>query len=156
MSDFRSAERDSLWPRPTSRYRVSIPGDPEPSIFGDASGLESETQIITKRPSPSSESGSGKIQMSGLGKVGSIILREGSVSPDSPLWKWFDQGNLKSTRRTTVTIELADDSDRTATRWVLGNAWPIQVSSYGVESESNEVAVESIEIAYETLEIHAP
>ena len=156
MSDSQSADRDSPWPRPTSRFKVSIPGDREPAIFGDASGLENETQIITKRPSSSADSGSGKIHMSGLGKVGSIILRDGSVSPDSPLWKWFDQGNLKSTRRTTVTVELADDSDRTATRWTLGNAWPLQVSSYGVESEGNEVAVESVEIAYETMEIQAP
>jgi phage tail-like protein len=155
MSDSRRADRDSLWPQPTSRFKVSLRGDGDPALFEDASGLESETQIITKRPS-SQESEPGKIHMAGLGKVGSIVLRNGTVSPESPLWEWFDQGNAKSTRRRAITIELVDDSDRPATRWILGNAWPTQVSSYGVESEGNEVAVESVEIAYETMEIQAP
>lgn len=155
MSDFRSADRDSAWPRPTSRFKVILPGDALPALFEEASGLESETQIITKRPA-SPEAETGKIHMPGLGKVGSIILSGGTVSAESALWKWFDQGQAKSTRRSTLTIELVDDSDRAATRWILSNAWPTQVSSYGVESEGNEVAVESVEIAYETMEIQAP
>lgn len=154
MSDSRR-DRDSFWPQPTSRFEVRVQGDDHPAVFEEASGLESETQIITKRPT-SVESETGKIHMAGLGKVGSIVLRNGTVSPESPLWKWFDQGNSKSTRRSTITIELIDDSDRAATRWILSNAWPTQVSSYGVESEGNEVAVESVEIAYETMEIQAP
>lgn len=155
MSDSRRADRDSFWPQPTSRFEVRLPGDNHSAVFEEASGLESETQIITKRPT-STESETGKVHMAGLGKVGSIVLRTGTVSAESPLWKWLDQGNSKSTRRHTITIELIDSSDRPATRWILSNAWPTQVSSYGVESEGNEVAVESVEIAYETLEIQAP
>ncbi|MBN9689079.1 MAG: phage tail protein [Verrucomicrobia bacterium] len=155
MSDSRSADRDALWPRPTSRFKLILPGDDLPAIFEDASGLESETQIITKRPA-SPETEAGKIHMPGLGKVGSIILSGGTVSAESAVWKWLDQSQAKSTRRSTLTIELVDNSDRAATRWILSNAWPTQVSIYGVESEGNEVAVESVEIAYETLEIQAP
>ena len=144
--------QNNIWPLP--KFYFSVTGLPSPVSFQEVSGLEDESQPIEYRAgdSPSFY----PIKMPGLGKVGNVTLRKGIFVSDSNLWAWFNQIKMNTIARTTIAVNLLDETGAPKMVWTLNNAWPNKITGTEMKSEGNEVAVESVEIAYETMVISAP
>lgn len=145
--------QNSTWPLPKFYFSVTgLPG--APVSFQEVTGLETENTPIEYRhgDSPSFY----PIKMPGLGKVGNVTMRKGIFVNDTALWAWFNQIKLNTIARTTVVVNLLDETGAPKMVWTLNNAFPVKVTGTDLKSEGNEVAVESVDIAYETLVISAP
>ena len=71
------------------------------------------------------------------------------------LFTWFDAIKLNTIERSTIVINLLDETGQPAMTWTLNNAFPIKITGTDLKSQGNEVAVESIDIAFETLTVKA-
>lgn len=143
-----SAE-NTTWPLPKFYFSVTgIPGNP---VFQEVTGLESEAQVIEYRAGNSSTFA--PIKMPGLQKVGNVTMKKGIFVTDSKLWTWFNSIAMNTITRSTVVVNLLDETGAPRMSWTLNNAFPTKLSGTDLKSDGNEVAVESIEIAYETLEV---
>lgn len=143
-----SAE-NTTWPLPKFYFSVTgIPGNP---VFQEVTGLESEAQVIEYRAGNSSIFSS--IKMPGLQKVGNVTMKKGIFVTDQTLWTWFSSIAMNTITRSTVVVNLLDETGAPRMSWTLNNAFPTKLSGTDLKSDGNEVAVESIEIAYETLKV---
>ncbi len=141
-----SAE-NTTWPLPKFYFSVTgIPGNP---VFQEVTGLESEAQVIEYRAGNSSVFS--PIKMPGLKKVGNVTMKKGIFVTDQTLWAWFSSIAMNTITRSTVVVNLLDETGAPRMIWTLNNAFPTKLSGTDLKSDGNEVAVESIEIAYETL-----
>jgi phage tail-like protein len=141
------SDENTAWPLPKFYFSVTgVPGDP---VFQEVSGLEVESQVIEYR------AGNGPvfapIKMPGLKKAGNLTMKKGIFAGDSKLWTWFDAVKMNRIARSTIVVNLMDETGHTQMSWTLNNAFPTKVSGTDLKSDGNEVAVESIEIAYESL-----
>jgi len=143
-----SAE-NTTWPLP--KFFFSVTGIPGTPVFQEVSGLEAEAQIIEYR------AGNSKIfapiKMPGLQKVGNVTMKKGIFVTDQNLWKWFSSIAMNTIARSTVVVNLMDETGTARMIWTLNNAFPTKLTGTDLKSDGNEVAVESIEIAYETLAV---
>jgi phage tail-like protein len=89
--------------------------------------------------------------MPGLSKVGNVTLKKGIFVTDSKLWTWFSSIAMNTIPRSTVVVNLLDETGSPRVSWTLNNAFPTKYTGTDLKSDGNEVAVESMEIAYETL-----
>ena len=143
-----SAE-NTTWPLPKFYFSVTgIPGNP---VFQEVTGLESEAQVIEYRAGNSAIFA--PIKMPGLQKVGNVTMKKGIFVTDSLLWTWFSSIAMNTIARSTVVVNLMDETGAPRMIWTLNNAFPTKLSGTDLKSDGNEVAVESIEIAYETLKV---
>ena len=143
-----SAE-NTTWPLPKFYFSVTgIPGNP---VFQEVSGLETEAQVIEYRAGNSSIFA--PIKMPGLQKVGNVTMKKGIFVTDSKLWTWFSSIAMNTIARSTVVVNLLDETGAPRMIWTLNNAFPTKLTGTDMKSDGNEVAVESIEIAYETLKV---
>lgn len=143
-----SAE-NTTWPLPKFYFSVTgIPGNP---VFQEVTGLETEAQIIEYRAGNSAIFA--PIKMPGLQKVGNVTMKKGIFVTDSLLWTWFSSIAMNTITRSTVVVNLMDETGAPRMIWTLNNAWPTKLTGTDLKSDGNEVAVESIEVAYETLAV---
>ena len=143
-----SAE-NTTWPLPKFYFSVTgIPGNP---VFQEVSGLETEAQVIEYRAGNSSIFA--PIKMPGLQKVGNVTMKKGIFVTDSKLWTWFSSIAMNTIARSTVVVNLLDETGAPRMIWTLNNAFPTKLTGTDMKSDGNEVAVESVEIAYETLAV---
>ncbi len=143
-----SAE-NTTWPLPKFYFSVTgIPGNP---VFQEVTGLDSEAQIIEYRAGNSAIFA--PIKMPGLQKVGNVTMKKGIFVTDQTLWTWFSSIAMNTITRSTVVVNLLDETGAPRMIWTLNNAWPTKLTGTDLKSDGNEVAVESIEIAYETLKV---
>jgi phage tail-like protein len=143
-----SAE-NTTWPLPKFYFSVTgIPGNP---VFQEVTGLETEAQIIEYRAGNSAIFA--PIKMPGLQKVGNVTMKKGIFVTDSLLWTWFSSIAMNTITRSTVVVNLMDETGAPRMIWTLNNAWPTKLTGTDLKSDGNEVAVESIEVAYETLKV---
>jgi phage tail-like protein len=145
--------QDSTWPLP--KFYFSVTGLPGGSVnFQEVTGLDSETTPIGYRHGDSPSLYPAK--MAGLGKAGRVTLRKGIFVNDTAVWNWFAQIKMNIIARSTVVVNLLDETGAPKMAWTLNNAYPVRITGTDLKSEGNEVAVESIDVAYETLVISAP
>lgn len=139
----------TTWPLPKFYFSVTgIPGNP---VFQEVTGLEAEAQVIEYR---AGNSGSfAPIKMPGLQKMGNATLKKGTFVTDQDLWNWFNSITMNTITRSTVVINLLDETGAPRVTWTLTNAFPTKLSGMDLKSDGNEVAVESIELAYETMSV---
>jgi len=143
-----SAE-NTTWPLPKFYFSVTgIPGNP---IFQEVTGLESEAQVIEYRAGNSAIFA--PIKMPGLQKVGNVTMKKGIFVTDQTLWTWFSSIAMNTIARSTIVVNLLDETGAPRMSWTLNNAFPTKLSGTDLKSDGNEVAVESIEVAYETLAV---
>jgi phage tail-like protein len=144
---------NAVWPLPKFYFTVTgLSGGP--ASFQEVTGLESETRPIEYRKGNSPVFT--PIKMPGLGKVGNVTLRKGIFTNDSALWGWFNQIAMNTAVRSTIVVNLLDETGAPTMTWTLNNAFPTKITGPDLNSEGNEVAIETLEIAYETLVISAP
>ena len=143
-----SAE-NTTWPLP--KFYFSITGLASPASFQEVTGLETESQVIEYRAGDSK--GFNTIKMPGLAKVGNVTLKKGIFVTDSTLWTWFGKIAMNTIPRSTILVNLLDETGAPRVSWTLNNAFPTKYTGTDLKSDGNEVAVESIEVAFETLTV---
>jgi len=141
------SDENTTWPLPKFYFSVTgMPGDP---VFQEVSGLEVESQVIEYRAGNSPVFA--PIKMPGLQKVGNVTMKKGIFVTDLKLWTWFNTIKMNTIARSTIVVNLMDETGGARMSWTLNNAFPTKLSGTDLKSDGNEVAVESIEVAYETL-----
>lgn len=143
-----SAE-NTTWPLP--KFYFSVTGMPGNPVFQEVSGLESEGQVIEYRAGNSPIFA--PIKMPGLQKVGNVTMKKGIFVTDDTLWTWFSSIAMNTIARSTIVVNLLDETGEPRMSWTLNNAFPAKLTGTDLKSDGNEVAVESIEVAYETLAV---
>jgi phage tail-like protein len=144
--------QNNIWPMPKFYFSVTgLPGSP--ISFQEVTGLDATSEPIEYRAGDSKSFY--PIKMPGLGKVSNVTMHKGIFVSDVKLWTWFEQIKLNTIARSTVVINLLDESGSPKIVWTLNNAFPTKVTGTDLKSQGNEVAVETVEIAYETLTIKA-
>lgn len=143
------SDENTTWPLP--KFYFSVTGIPGTPVFQEVTGLESEMQVIEYR------AGNSKIfspiKMPGLQKVGNVTMKKGIFVTDKLLWTWFSTIKMNTIARSTVVVNLMDETGTPRMIWTLNNAFPVKLSGTDLKSDGNEVAVETIEMAYETLTV---
>jgi phage tail-like protein len=141
------SNENTTWPLP--KFYFSVTGLASPASFQEVTGLESEAQVIEYRAGDSK--GFNTIKMPGLAKNGNVTLKKGIFVTDSNLWTWFSTIAMNTIPRSTVVVNLLDETGAPRVTWTLNNAFPTKYSGTDLKSDGNEVAVETMEVAYETL-----
>ncbi len=137
-----------LSPCAFAQFTISGPGYP-PMTFKEADGLQSQTQSIEARHSDSSTFY--PVKMPGLGSVGNITLRNGTVSNQAHFWDFYSSVTMNTISRATLTLQ----GPRGIT-WTLNNAWPTRITGTNLHDTGEQVNITSMEIAYESLTVGYP
>ena len=143
------SDENTTWPLP--KFYFSVTGIPGTPVFQEVTGLETEAQVIEYRAGNSKTFAAQK--MPGLTKVGNVTMKKGIFVTDQALWTWFNTIKMNTIARSTVVVNLLDETGAPRMTWTLNNAFPTKLSGTDLKSDGNEVAVESIEIAFETLTV---
>jgi phage tail-like protein len=143
------SDENTTWPLP--KFYFSVTGIPGTPVFQEVSGLDAEAQIIEYRAGNSPIWA--PIKMPGLKKYGNVTMKKGIFVTDQNLWTWFDTIKMNTIARSTVVINLLDETGAPRMIWTLNQAFPTKLTGTDLKSDGNEVAVESIEVAYETLAV---
>ena len=138
--------QDNVWPLPKFHFKVEIDGGFEAS-FQEVSGLDTEVDIIDYRHGDSPEFFT--IKMPGLRKVSDISLKKGTFTGDIEFFTWFNEIQMNTIERKTVTIMLLNEKGEAEVIWTLTNAFPMKVAGTDLNSSSSEVAVEELVLAHE-------
>ena len=93
--------------------------------------------------SPLYRAGEGALKMPGIARYGNLTLLQGSFPDSNQFWRWHRAIEMNTVARETMVISCGD------TRWVLRNAWPVQIN--GVSRQGGMVQVERLEIAHEQI-----
>jgi len=116
--------------------------------FSEASGLETETDIITYRTGDHENT---LVKLPGLKKYPNIVLKRGYTT-DTALWTWRKQVMDGQTQRKTGAVVLHDESNKAVLRWSFKEGWPVKLTGPSLNARNNEVAIETLEIAHEGLD----
>lgn len=135
------------WPIPKFHFQVIIDG--QSAFFTEVSGLDMDTEVIEYRDGNSRQFS--PVKMPGMHKYGNVTLKRGLFKSDNKFFDWFREIKMNTIPRSTVTINLLDESGSIAMSWTLANAFPVRITASDLKSDGNEAAVESIELAYEGL-----
>jgi len=141
--------QNTTWPLP--KFYFSVTGIPGTPVFQEVTGLDSEAQIIEYRAGNSPIFS--PIKMPGLQKVGNVTMKKGIFVTDLLLWTWFSSISMNTIARSTIVVNLLDQTGTPKYMWTLNNAWPTKFTGTDLKSDGNEVAVEAIEIAFETMTV---
>jgi phage tail-like protein len=134
------------------RFRLSLADREIAGMFGECSGLESETEVIEER----SVDKTGKEvvrKVPGATRWSNIVLRRG-VDRNRDLWEWRDDAVRRGpdAARTDGTIELLDYDGSVVATYRFKQGWPVKYTAADRLGTKNEVAIETIEICVENLE----
>jgi len=145
-------KQDQFWPLPKFYFSVDI-GEFTDLAFQEVSGLDIEADIIEYRHGNSPLHS--VIKMPGLKKFADITLKKGVFTADNRFFEWISGINLNTYKRLTVIIRLLDENTAAKMTWTLTNAFPKQVTSTDMNSQSSEAAIETIVFVHEGLKIEA-
>jgi phage tail-like protein len=145
-------DQDQFWPLPKFFFSVDI-GDATDLAFQEVSGLDIEADVIEYRHGNSPIHS--VIKMPGLRKYSDITLKKGVFTKDNRLYDWINAISLNTYKRLTVVIRLLNEDKEAMMTWTLTNAWPKQITSTDMNSQSSEAAIESIVFVHEGLKIEA-
>lgn len=141
--------QNDIWPLPKFYFSVDIDGTQ--IAFQEVSGLDAESEPIEYRAGNSKVFS--KVKMPGMLKYSNITMKKGIFVSDNAIFDWFNEINMNTITRKSMTISLLDQEGSPTMVWKVNNAFPVKVQGTDLKAEGNEVAVESIEIAHEGLVI---
>jgi phage tail-like protein len=152
-----STDPTKNYPLPKFHFQVTwqvANGGPQGSMaFTEVSGLDFETEVIEFRTGDSPHYN--KTKQPGLTKYGNITLKRGTFKGDLDFYNyWLDTYYFQGVTvnfRTTVKIDLLDETHQPVFSWSLANAWPTKITSTDLKADANEVAIESMELVHEGL-----
>ena len=136
-------------PRPTNHFRLNIGGKETVGQFREASGLDSEQEIVEQKE-VDANGNPVIIKVPGNLKWSNIELKRG-VDVDKALWEWRYQVEMEGpdSARTDCTLELIDYDGSPIATYMIMQAWPSKYTGAAMNAGSNEVAVEGVTICHE-------
>lgn len=151
MAGEQQESRENLWPIPKFYFTVDMGSDSGIGEvpFQEVSGMELESEIIEYRAGNDKRFTMAK--MPGMVKSGNVTMKKGMFKDDLAFWEWYEKIKMNTIARTTVTINLLDETGAPLMTWTLANAWPTKITVTDLKADGNEVAVETIEIVHEGL-----
>ena len=136
-------------PRPASFFRLTLGGKESVGVFKEASGFDSETEVIEHKAIDANGRPHTRKVAGGI-KWSNITLKRG-VDEQHEIWKWRDtvikQGADKA--RVDGTIELLDISGDPIATYQFKQGWPIKYVAATLDASTNNVALEELHIAHE-------
>ena len=147
MPDDGSAQSQAVWPM--VRFQFQLKWDNTEILFREVTGLSTETQTIEYRGAKSKIFN--PVKMPGIQKFGNVTLKKGIFKGDAELWKMFTAVTMNTSKPSTITISLLDESNAVAMSWNLINAVPSKINITEMKADANEAAIESMEIIHEGL-----
>lgn len=140
------------WPTPKLRLSVDLGVEGLHGVaFQEVSGIDTTDQAIEYRFTPGEGDRVEKIP--GPTTHGNVTLKRGIMDTGTEFQLWYQQVQLNTIARTTVTIQLLNDQNVPQVTWTLANAWPIKVQIGVLKSDANEAAIDLLELAYESLSV---
>jgi phage tail-like protein len=142
-----------LYPIPKFHFQVTWGSGK--LAFTEVTGLDFETEAIEYRGGDSPFYH--KTKQPGMTKYANVTMKRGTFLGDYDFYNlwiktfYFQEKNKQF--RTTVIIQLLDETHQPALTWHLNNAWPTKIQSTDLKSDANEVAIESMEWVHEGLMI---
>ena len=134
---------------PFRAYNFAIEIDGVPSgAFSEVSGLTAEGDAVDYREGTDLQRNVRKLV--GLRKYTNLMLKRG-YTPDSALWKWYNNIMNGEPDRRNVTIVLMNEAREPVLRWHAENAWINKIEGPAFKASGNEVAMESVELVHEGL-----
>jgi phage tail-like protein len=136
-------------PRPTNHFRLTIGGKETVGQFREASGLDSEQEIVEQKE-VDANGNPVIVKVPGNLKWSNIELKRG-VDVDKALWEWRYQVEMEGpdSARTDCTLELIDYDGSPIATYMISQAWPSKYTGAAMNAGSNEVAVEGVTICHE-------
>ncbi len=130
-------------------YNFAIEIDGVPSgAFAEVGGLTAEGDAVDYREGTDLQRNVRKLV--GLRKYTNLTLKRG-YTPDSALWKWYNNIMNGEPDRRNVTIVLMNEAREPVLRWHAENAWINKIEGPAFKASGNEVAMESVELVHEGL-----
>jgi phage tail-like protein len=119
--------------------------------FQEASGLDSETQVIEYRHSDSPVFST--IKMPGLKKYGTVTLKRGVANLN--LQQFTALFSDEKMKRMPLIIKLLDETGQIIMTWTLQNAWFTKITRTDLNAfdEAEFVAIETMEVVHEGLTV---
>jgi phage tail-like protein len=134
---------------PFRAYNFAIEIDGVPSgAFSEVSGLTAEGDAVDYREGTDLQRNVRKLV--GLRKYTNLMLKRG-YTPDSAMWKWYNNIMNGEPDRRNVTIVLMNEAREPVLRWHAENAWINKIEGPAFKASGNEVAMESVELVHEGL-----
>jgi len=145
-------EQDKFWPLPKFYFSVDI-GDQTDLPFQEISGLDTGAEVIEYRHGNSPVHS--VIKMPGLGTGSDITMKKGVFTGDNNFHEWIAKIRLNTYERLTIVIRLLDETGSPKITWTCTSAFPKQVTSTDLNSQSSEAAIETIVFSYVNLLMEA-
>ena len=120
--------------------------------FVEASGLDSETEVIEYREG---NSDAAVRKLPGLKKFANITLKRG-YTDSTELWEWRKTVLDGQTDRRTGFIVLLNEAREPVIRWKFSEGWPAALRGPILNAATSDVAIETLVIAHERLEMESP
>ncbi|MCG2590564.1 phage tail protein [Rhodohalobacter sulfatireducens] len=149
MAGEQQEGRSTQWPLPKFYFTVDLGADSSVGEvpFQEVSGMEIESQTIEYHAE--NDKRFSTVKMPGMVKSGNLIMKKGMFKDDTAFWEWYKKIKMNTIARTTITINLLDESASPLMTWVLANAWPTKITVTDMKTDANEVLVDTIEIVHE-------
>ena len=139
-------------PRPASYFRLTLGGNEACGVFKEASGFDSETEVIEHKSIDSNGRPYTRKVAGGI-KWSNITLKRG-VDESLDVWKWrqtvIQEG--PDNARVDGNIALIDYTGKTIATWKFDQGWPVKYTGSALNASGNEVALEEVHICHEGLE----
>lgn len=149
MADDGSTQAATTWP--LVKFAFQVQWDGAELIFQEVSGLNAEAQIIEYRGGNSKAFST--VKMPGIVKYGNVTLKKGIFKGDKALWDKYNSIKMNTFKRSTIVVNLLDESQGVAMSWTLNNAFPCKIMVTDMKADANEIAVETMELAHEGLTV---
>ena len=136
-------------PRPASYFRLTLGGKESVGVFKEASGFDSETEVIEHKSIDENGRPHTRKVAGGI-KWSNITLKRG-VDESLDIWKWRDDCINKGADAARVDgkIELLDIAGGTIATYQFKQGWPIKYVAATLDASTNNVALEELHIAHE-------
>ena len=119
--------------------------------FAEASGLDSETEVIEYREGNQNTT---VLKLPGLQKFTNITLKRGYTG-GTELWEWRKTVLDGQTDRRSGSIVLLNEAREPVIRWNFFEGWPAALRGPILNAATSDVAIETLEIAHERLEMES-
>ncbi len=117
--------------------------------FSEVDLPSGEIEVIEYREGADKVSSARKLP--GRVEYANVVLKRG-IAGRLELFDWWKSVRDGTLDRRNVAIVLFDEARSPVQRWLLRNAWPVQLAYSRLDGLGNEVAIETLELAYESFD----
>jgi phage tail-like protein len=136
---------------PMAGYHFMVEWGGERTGCTSVEGLDQEVEIIDYREG--SMVTSGPMQIPGLRRSSTVVLRRGIMPGDGDFGAWLRTVNHGTAERRDLTISLLNESHEPVAVWKIREAWPCRLEGPRLNAQQSEIAFEALALAHEGIEV---